>query len=167
MICSTSSALSSPEHTINKEYYTLSTPQQQLQQHNVMLRSPTSYSSYDNDSLKDFEVSTGSSSRLNTSTPQHHNNSQQQQISPKTSPASSNAHLNSSINSSNSSGGLNTPQKQKHPNNVPYDPLVHTHNKPPYSFRYVFIYLKKINILIILAKYIFQFLNIYGYRRLQ
>ena len=111
---------------------------QQQHVHNIMLRSPTSYSSYDNDSLKDFEVSTGSSSRLNASTPQHHQQQQQQQqISPKTSPASStsNANLNSSLNSNSSGNAANTPQKQKHPNNVPYDPLVHTHNKPPYSFR--------------------------------
>lgn len=27
-----------------------------------------------------------------------------------------------------------SPPKQKHPNNIAYDPLVHTHNKPPYSF---------------------------------
>lgn len=44
-----------------------------------------------------------------------------------------------------SSSSLNSPipyqnhnrtpsQKNKHPHNVPYDPLVHTNNKPPYSF---------------------------------
>lgn len=27
-----------------------------------------------------------------------------------------------------------SPPKQKHPNNIAYDPLIHTHNKPPYSF---------------------------------
>jgi forkhead box protein N len=27
-----------------------------------------------------------------------------------------------------------TSQRNKHPHNVPYDPLVHTNNKPPYSF---------------------------------
>lgn len=27
-----------------------------------------------------------------------------------------------------------SPQKQKHPNNQPYDPLIHTTNKPPLSF---------------------------------
>lgn len=27
-----------------------------------------------------------------------------------------------------------SPQKQKHPNNLPYDPLIHTTNKPPLSF---------------------------------
>lgn len=27
-----------------------------------------------------------------------------------------------------------SPQKQKHPNNLPYDPLIHTSNKPPLSF---------------------------------
>uniref|UniRef100_A0A1A9WFX5 Fork-head domain-containing protein n=1 Tax=Glossina brevipalpis TaxID=37001 RepID=A0A1A9WFX5_9MUSC len=37
-------------------------------------------------------------------------------------------------NSQQSQMANNTPQKQKHPTNVPYDPLVHTHNKPPYSF---------------------------------
>lgn len=25
-------------------------------------------------------------------------------------------------------------QRSKHPHNIPYDPLVHTNNKPPYSF---------------------------------
>lgn len=40
-----------------------------------------------------------------------------------------------------SSSSLNSPvpyngptQRNKHPHNVPYDPLVHTNNKPPYSF---------------------------------
>lgn len=27
-----------------------------------------------------------------------------------------------------------SPQKQKHPNNLAYDPMIHTHNKPPFSF---------------------------------
>jgi Forkhead domain len=39
----------------------------------------------------------------------------------------------SSSSSSNNSKSANA-QKQKHPTNVPYDPLVHITSKPPYSF---------------------------------
>ncbi|XP_017474072.1 PREDICTED: putative GPI-anchored protein PB15E9.01c isoform X1 [Rhagoletis zephyria] len=138
-----SPSISSPEPNNSKEFYPLITTQQQ--QHNMM-RSPTSYSSYDNDSLKDFEISTNGSSSLghhNTSTPQHqtHQSAQaQQQLSSSGSSASSKNSLSGSMtNVSGLGGGSNgsgavTPQKQKHPNNVPYDPFVHTHNKPPYSF---------------------------------
>ncbi|KYB27821.1 forkhead box protein N3 isoform X1 [Tribolium castaneum] len=41
---------------------------------------------------------------------------------------SSSSSLNSPVPYNNSS------QRNKHPHNVPYDPLVHTNNKPPYSF---------------------------------
>nr|XP_017001444.2 probable serine/threonine-protein kinase DDB_G0267686 [Drosophila takahashii] len=92
----------------------------------VNLRSPNSYTSYDNeDSLKEFDLVV--SSRMHTSTPQYS--------------VAKNGGANGYNNSSNVIGGggnggagSNTPQKQKHPNNVPYDPLVHTNNKPPYSF---------------------------------
>ncbi|XP_037935323.1 uncharacterized protein DDB_G0283357-like [Teleopsis dalmanni] len=120
------SAMSSPEPPNSKDFFTLVTPQhhqQQQQQQQQAMRSPTSYSSYDNDSLKDFEICTSSpassGARLTTSTPQQSHNNSQQHSTPKTT-----AHNNNST----------TPQKQKHPNNVPYDPQVHTHNKPPYSF---------------------------------
>ena len=42
----------------------------------------------------------------------------------------------SSVASSLSSSPSPKQQKQ-HPNNIPYDPLVHINSKPPYSFRYV------------------------------
>lgn len=120
--------------------YPLIAPQQQ-QQRNSM-RSPTSYSSYDNDSLKDFEISTNGSSGLgrnNTSTPQHQMHQStptQQQLSSGSSASSKNSHSGSIGGGSGANAnGAVTPQKQKHPNNVPYDPFVHTHNKPPYSFR--------------------------------
>ncbi|XP_011188978.2 probable serine/threonine-protein kinase DDB_G0282963 isoform X1 [Zeugodacus cucurbitae] len=134
-----SPSISSPEPNNSKEMYPLIAPQQQ-QQRNSM-RSPTSYSSYDNDSLKDFEISTNGSSGLgrnNTSTPQHqmHQSTQsQQQLSSSGSSASSkNSHNGSTGGGGSNANGAVTPQKQKHPNNVPYDPFVHTHNKPPYSF---------------------------------
>jgi hypothetical protein len=41
-----------------------------------------------------------------------------------------------SSSSSTSSSSSSPSPKVKHPNNVPYDPLVHTTSKPPYSFRY-------------------------------
>ena len=41
----------------------------------------------------------------------------------------------SSVASSSSSSP--SPKQKQHPNNIPYDPLVHTASKPPYSFRYV------------------------------
>lgn len=41
---------------------------------------------------------------------------------------SSNSSLNSPVPTYNSA------QYNKHPHNIPYDPLVHTTNKPPYSF---------------------------------
>lgn len=133
-----------PQHTTTKEFYTLSsTPQQiqhHLQQQHQAIRSPTSFSSYDNDSLKDFEISNSNSNisnqRINNSTPQ------QQQTSPLTPKSSSSSSLTINTNNSNMQ---NTPQKQKHTNKVPYDPLVHTHNKPPYSFRYVFYFSHKTN----------------------
>lgn len=40
-----------------------------------------------------------------------------------------------SSSSSTSSSSSSPSPKVKHPNNVPYDPLVHTTSKPPYSFR--------------------------------
>lgn len=40
----------------------------------------------------------------------------------------------SSIASSSSSSP--SPKQKQHPNNIPYDPLVHTASKPPYSFRW-------------------------------
>lgn len=84
------------------------------------LRSPNSYASYENeDSLKDFDMVV--SSRMHTSTPQYGGGG-------KAGGGAANGY---------SSGSNATPQKQKHPNNVPYDPLVHTNNKPPYSFRWV------------------------------
>lgn len=87
------------------------------------LRSPNSYASYDNeDSLKEFDLVV--SSRLHTSTPQY-----------SVSKNGANGYGNGNSNVNGSGAGSNTPQKQKHPNNVPYDPLVHTNNKPPYSFR--------------------------------
>lgn len=39
----------------------------------------------------------------------------------------------SSVASSSSSSP--SPKQKQHPNNIPYDPLVHTASKPPYSFR--------------------------------
>lgn len=36
--------------------------------------------------------------------------------------------------SANTAQKIVTQPKQKHPNNIAYDPLIHTHNKPPYSF---------------------------------
>ncbi|XP_054730393.1 uncharacterized protein LOC129239114 isoform X2 [Anastrepha obliqua] len=142
-----SPGISSPEPNNSKEFYPLIAPQQQqLQQQRNSMRSPTSYSSYDNDSLKDFEVSTNGSSGLgrhNTSTPQlqpqHQSAQAQNQLSSSGSFASSkNSHSGStggggSGGVSNGSGAV-TPQKQKHPNNVPYDPFVHLNSKPPYSF---------------------------------
>lgn len=46
----------------------------------------------------------------------------------------------SATESSSSSSSINSPTPQqnnrlnKHPHNIPYDPLVHTNKKPPYSF---------------------------------
>lgn len=40
----------------------------------------------------------------------------------------------SSSSSLNSPIPYNNTQRNKHPHNVPYDPLIHTTNKPPYSF---------------------------------
>lgn len=37
--------------------------------------------------------------------------------------------------SSGSSSSSPSPKQKQHPNNIPYDPLVHTASKPPYSFR--------------------------------
>ncbi|XP_055908386.1 myosin-G heavy chain isoform X2 [Eupeodes corollae] len=97
-----------------REYHT-----QNVHLHSVM-KSPASYStnSYENDSLKDFELTSVPSTnngRIPSSINAHQHSQQQHQPLPlqKSSP---------------------TPPKQKHPTNVPYDPLVHTHNKPPYSF---------------------------------
>lgn len=45
---------------------------------------------------------------------------------------SSSSSINSPTPYQNYTNGLN--QRNKHPHNVPYDPLVHTNNKPPYSF---------------------------------
>jgi DNA primase len=41
----------------------------------------------------------------------------------------------SSVASSLSSSPSPKQQQKQHPNNIPYDPLVHTTSKPPYSFR--------------------------------
>ncbi|XP_067636463.1 uncharacterized protein CHES-1-like isoform X2 [Eurosta solidaginis] len=137
-----SPGISSPEPNNSKEFYPLIAPQHQLQQQQRnSMRSPTSYSSYDNDSLKDFEISTNGSSGLsrhNTSTPQHQS-AHQLSSSGSSSASSKNSHSVGGGNGIHSGGGVGangslTPQKQKHPNNVPYDPFVHTHNKPPYSF---------------------------------
>ncbi|XP_016946345.3 mucin-19 [Drosophila biarmipes] len=88
----------------------------------VNLRSPNSYTSYDNeDSLKEFDLVV--SSRMHTSTPQY-----------SVSKNGANGYGSGNGNVNGAGAGSNTPQKQKHPNNVPYDPLVHTNNKPPYSF---------------------------------
>ncbi|KAI8035279.1 hypothetical protein M5D96_011936 [Drosophila gunungcola] len=88
----------------------------------VNLRSPNSYTSYENeDSLKEFDLVV--SSRMHTSTPQY-----------SVSKNGANGYGSSNSNVNGGGAGSNTPQKQKHPNNVPYDPLVHTNNKPPYSF---------------------------------
>ncbi|SPP78354.1 blast:Forkhead box protein N3 [Drosophila guanche] len=90
------------------------------------LRSPNSYSSYENeDSLKEFDMTVNS--RMHTSTPQY------VVSAPKNSSYSNNAN-NASNGAGGGAGAGSTTQKQKHPNNVPYDPLVHTNNKPPYSF---------------------------------
>ncbi|XP_045479053.1 forkhead box protein N2-like [Harmonia axyridis] len=45
---------------------------------------------------------------------------------------SSNSSLNSSFPACQNY--QNSQQKNKHPHNVPYDPMVHVNNKPPYSF---------------------------------
>lgn len=88
----------------------------------VNLRSPNSYTSYDNeDSLKDFDLVV--SSRMHTSTPQY-----------TVSKGGANGYASTVNGAGGGAAATNTPQKQKHPNNVPYDPLVHTNNKPPYSF---------------------------------
>ncbi|XP_068158911.1 uncharacterized protein CHES-1-like [Drosophila tropicalis] len=113
------------------------------------LQSPNSYTSYENeDSLKEFDLV--AVTRMHTSTPQQ----QQQYITIKNNnniggtgtAIATNANGYGSASSTNGGapstnggaggggGGSNTPQKQKHPHNVPYDPLVHTNNKPPYSF---------------------------------
>jgi len=47
----------------------------------------------------------------------------------KTSSYSSGSSITSSTSSSPS------PKQKQHPNNIPYDPHVHTASKPPYSFR--------------------------------
>ncbi|KAH8421338.1 hypothetical protein KR009_002258 [Drosophila setifemur] len=86
---------------------------------NSNLRSPNSYTSYENeDSLKEFDLVV--SSRMHTSTPQYGGGSK--------------AAANGYGSGNSTTNSTSTPQKQKHPNNVPYDPLVHTNNKPPYSF---------------------------------
>lgn len=43
---------------------------------------------------------------------------------------------NSSLNSSfpPCQNYQSSQQKNKHPHNIPYDPMIHTNNKPPYSF---------------------------------
>lgn len=45
-----------------------------------------------------------------------------------------NTSCSSSLSSSPSPKSSTSSQKQ-HPNNIPYDPLIHTTSKPPYSFR--------------------------------
>lgn len=45
---------------------------------------------------------------------------------------SSSSSINSPTPYQNYTNGTN--QRNKHPHNVPYDPLIHTNNKPPYSF---------------------------------
>lgn len=127
-----------PQHT-TKEFYTLSSTPQQLQHHlqqqqqhhqqqqqqqHQAIRSPTSFSSYDNDSLKDFEISNSNSNisnqRINNSTPQQQQ--QQQQQTPLTPKSSSSSSLTiNTNNNSNNNNMQNTPQKQKHTNKVPYD----------------------------------------------
>ncbi|XP_030563208.1 homeobox protein 5 isoform X2 [Drosophila novamexicana] len=107
----------------------------------VNLRSPNSYASFDNeDSLKEFDMA-----RIHTSTPQyqsitknsnnnHNNNSNNNNSNSNNNNNSSTYGSSGAGNNNNNSNSNNTPQKQKHPNNVPYDPFVHTNNKPPYSF---------------------------------
>lgn len=94
---------------------------QNVHLHRVM-KSPASYStnSYENDSLKDFEL-TSVPSTNSSRTPSSVNGNGQQNSQQQHQPLP----LQKSLPS---------PPKQKHPTNVPYDPLVHTHNKPPYSF---------------------------------
>lgn len=41
---------------------------------------------------------------------------------------------NSSLNSPIPNHQQSTSHRNKHPHNIPYDPLVHTNSKPPYSF---------------------------------
>lgn len=125
--------------------------QQQLLQRSMMVSSsPLSYSSYDNDSLKDLDLnganipsSPGGSSKslqhqstagssltylqsgsLSTAstTPSH---TPASTPTPSSTPAHTPPRYKSSNNSSNNSINLS------------YNPMVHTHNKPPYSFRCV------------------------------
>lgn len=48
--------------------------------------------------------------------------------------ASSTSSSSSFSSASSTSSATGSPPKQKHPNNLPYDPKIHTTNKPPYSF---------------------------------
>lgn len=60
----------------------------------------------------------------------HQQQQQQQMIN-----FNNNDSYNEKFNGNNGGGGNNVQNKNKHPNNLPYDPLLHTNSKPPYSFR--------------------------------
>lgn len=68
----------------------------------------------------------------------------------------------SSVASSSSSSP--SPKQKQHPNNIPYDPLVHTASKPPYSFRWVAEICLKL--LALMNWFSLKFLNLHGHRGL-
>jgi hypothetical protein len=51
-------------------------------------------------------------------------------------PKSANSSYSSGSSITSSTSSSPSPKQKQHPNNIPYDPHVHTASKPPYSFRY-------------------------------
>lgn len=80
------------------------------------------------------------SNSLQTTPLKLHNNGNNKNLSSPTSDFVDDSSI-SATESSSSSSSVNSPTPQqnnnrpnKHPHNIPYDPLVHTNKKPPYSF---------------------------------
>lgn len=129
----------------NKPSSPISQSQTQLQtQRSLMVcNSPMSYSSYDNDSLKDLDLNGAiSSPGFNGLTSLSQSQKKQSLSSLQSTPTSLTTPTNTPASTPTpSSTPTNTPPRNKNSSsnnnktNLSYDPLVHTHNKPPYSFR--------------------------------
>lgn len=107
----------SPSNSLN------TTPIKYYNNHNGLLSDQSPTSDFIDDSSTSAAES--SSSSIHSPTPL------QQTPAPINSTISNSINNNNHLNSNNNNTAN---QRNKHPHNIPYDPLIHTNNKPPYSF---------------------------------
>ncbi|KAJ8922653.1 hypothetical protein NQ315_007685 [Exocentrus adspersus] len=93
---------------------------------------------HDRDLLKGMNINPSPSNSINSTPVKYQNNNC---LSEDQSPASDYMDDSSLSAADSSSRSLTSPppcqnqnQRSRHPHNIPYDPLIHTNNKPPYSF---------------------------------